>query len=84
MVLFDTFIYFLTSERSAEQISSAKLIISATSLSEYQALQAFVNKVSEACSKVEDDSSGQTLNLVSFLKDILERTWEKIQDTLSG
>ncbi|KNZ79633.1 RAD50-interacting protein 1 [Termitomyces sp. J132] len=70
------------SERSAEQIRSAKLTISTTSLSEYQTLQAFVKQVTEACSKLEDDSGDQTMNLVSFVKDILERAWAKIQDTL--
>ncbi|KAG6919592.1 hypothetical protein DXG01_004256 [Tephrocybe rancida] len=72
------------SENSAKQIRSLKLSISASSLSEYQALQAFVAKVSEACSKVEDGSSDQALNLVLFLETIRDKTWTNIQDTLSG
>lgn len=66
-----------------EQIRSPKLTISAASLTEYQALQALVMRVSETCSKVEGDSNDQTLNLVSFVKDTLERTWSNIQDILS-
>ncbi|KAG6866033.1 hypothetical protein C0991_009442 [Blastosporella zonata] len=72
------------SERSAAQIRSSKLSISASSLSEYQALQAFVMKVLEACSKVEDGSIDQALNLVLFLENIREMTWTNIQGTLSG
>ncbi|KAG6891065.1 hypothetical protein C0995_014154 [Termitomyces sp. Mi166 len=73
-----------SSERSVEQICGRKLTISAVSLSEYQGLQAFSKKVSQACSVIEGDSNDQTLNLVSFVKNILERTWANIQDTLSG
>jgi len=67
-----------------EQICSSKLSISASSLCEYQALQSFVAKVSEACSKVENRSSGQTLHLVEFLERIRDKTWADIQGTLSS
>ncbi|KAF8058265.1 TIP-1 family-domain-containing protein [Lyophyllum atratum] len=70
-------------ESSAEQIRGSKLSISASSLSEYQALQSFVAKVSDACSEVENGSSEQTLHLVRFLEKIRDKTWADIQGTLS-
>ncbi|GLB36487.1 putative RINT-1 / TIP-1 family protein [Lyophyllum shimeji] len=71
------------SELSAERIRGSKSI-SASSLAEYQTLQAFVAKVSEACSKVENGSSDQTLHLVQFLESIRDKTWADIRGTLSS
>ncbi|RDB28861.1 RAD50-interacting protein 1 [Hypsizygus marmoreus] len=72
------------SEGSTKQIHDSRVSISASSLSEYQALQLFVAKVSEACSKVEDGSGQQTLHLVQFLERIRDKTWGQIQGTLSS
>ncbi|KAG6814039.1 hypothetical protein H0H92_003889 [Tricholoma furcatifolium] len=72
------------SENSAERIRKSKLSISTSSLSEYQALQAFVEKVREACSKVEEGFNNQTLNLVRFLENIREKAWSDIQGALSS
>lgn len=49
------------------------------SIPKYEQLQAFVDKVTKACVQVEDASGQQTLRLVSFLENILDRTWNDIK-----
>lgn len=53
-------------------------------MTEYQSLQEFVAKVSDACAGVEDGIGKQTLNLVLFLEKIRDKCWADIKGSLSA
>ncbi|KAJ7693622.1 TIP-1 family-domain-containing protein [Mycena rosella] len=74
------------SEAACEQIRSSPTAAPFTyaSVTEYQALQEYVTKVSDACASVEDGAGKQTLNLVSFLEKIRDKCWADIKGSLSA
>ncbi|KAJ7293754.1 TIP-1 family-domain-containing protein [Mycena rebaudengoi] len=74
------------SEAACDQIRSspAMATISHASVTEYQTLQEFVDKVSNSCSSIEDGAGKQTLNLVSFLEKIRDKCWADIKGSLSA
>ncbi|KAJ7456570.1 TIP-1 family-domain-containing protein [Mycena latifolia] len=74
------------SETACEQIrsSSTTAPLSSASVTEYQSLQDFVTKVSDACENVGDGAGKQTLNLVSFLEKIRDKCWADIKGSLSA
>ncbi|KAJ7225939.1 RINT-1 family protein [Mycena pura] len=74
------------SEAACEQIRSfpSTAPVSYASVTQYQALQAFVTKVSDACVNIEDGTEKQTLNLVSFLEKIRDKCWADIKGSLSA
>ncbi|KAJ3796672.1 TIP-1 family-domain-containing protein [Lentinula aff. detonsa] len=61
----------------------ASASISISSVSQYQALQAFISSVTDACSSVEDGAGKQNLSLVSFLERTHDKTWVNIKKNLS-
>ncbi|KAJ6626859.1 TIP-1 family-domain-containing protein [Mycena sp. CBHHK59/15] len=73
------------SEAAWDQIRSSPSTapISHASVTEYQALQEFVSKVSASCKNVEDGAGKQTLNLVLFLEKIRDKCWADIKGSLS-
>ncbi|KAJ7462806.1 TIP-1 family-domain-containing protein [Mycena galericulata] len=72
------------SEAACAQIRATPIAaLSYASVTEYQSLQEFVTKVSNACSSVEDGAGKQTLNLVSFLDKIRDKCWADIKESLS-
>ncbi|KAJ6519399.1 TIP-1 family-domain-containing protein [Mycena sanguinolenta] len=74
------------SEAACHQIRSSPNTapFSSASVTEYQSLQEFVSKVSDACADVEDGTGKQTLNLVLFLEKIRDKCWADIKATLSA
>ncbi|KAF7340034.1 hypothetical protein MVEN_01921300 [Mycena venus] len=74
------------SEAACAQIrsSSSTTPLSTASVTEYQSLQEFVTKVSDACAGMEDGTGKQTLNLVSFLEKIRDKCWADIKGSLSA
>ncbi|KAF7367286.1 hypothetical protein MSAN_00790600 [Mycena sanguinolenta] len=74
------------SEAACHQIRSSPgtAPFSSASVTEYQSLQEFVSKVSDACADVEDGTGKQTLNLVLFLEKIRDKCWADIKATLSS
>ncbi|KAJ7124750.1 TIP-1 family-domain-containing protein [Mycena crocata] len=74
------------SEAACNQIRSspAAAPFSQASVNEYQCLQEFVEKVSDACAGVEDGSGKQTLNLILFLEKIRDKCWADIKGSLSA
>ncbi|KAJ6574637.1 TIP-1 family-domain-containing protein [Mycena capillaripes] len=74
------------SEAASEQIRSSPMTapLSSSSVTEYQSLQEFVAKVSDACAGVEDGAGKQTLNLVLFLEKIRDKCWADIKGSLSA
>ncbi|KAJ7630533.1 TIP-1 family-domain-containing protein [Roridomyces roridus] len=70
------------SEAACTSFTAAPL--STASVTEYQSLQEFVVKVSNACAGVEDGAGAQTLNLITFLEAIRDKCWEDIKGTLSS
>ncbi|KAF8225806.1 hypothetical protein L208DRAFT_1425343 [Tricholoma matsutake] len=72
------------SELSLLQIRATTSSVSLASLSDYQALQDFVSKVSEACSTVEDGSGQQSLHVVMFLEKLHDKTWADIKSAFSS
>jgi len=76
-------LWYRNSELAAQQVrmSNSSTIIS--SVTEYKLLQEFVTKVSYSCSQVEGGVAQQTLQLVTFLERILDKTWADIKGTLS-
>ncbi|KAJ7923065.1 TIP-1 family-domain-containing protein [Mycena leptocephala] len=74
------------SEAACAQIrsSSTTAPLSTASVTEYQSLQEFVAKVSDACAGVEDGTGKQTLNLVLFLEKIRDKCWADIKGSLSA
>ncbi|KAF9458336.1 TIP-1 family-domain-containing protein [Collybia nuda] len=71
------------SEASVQQIRTVESSITSTSLGQYQLLQGFVSRVSDACAGLENDLEEQTLHLVSFLNKVRDKTWIDIKNTLS-
>jgi len=78
-------LWYRNSESAAQQVrmSNSSTIISSASVTEYKLLQEFVAKVSYSCSQVEGGVAQQTLQLVTFLERILDKTWADIKGTLS-
>ncbi|KAJ7169459.1 TIP-1 family-domain-containing protein [Mycena filopes] len=74
------------SEAACAQVrtSPTSAALSHSSVTEYQSLQEFVTKVSDACVGVEDGMGKQTLNLVLFLEKIRDRCWADIKGSLSA
>ncbi|KAJ7356913.1 TIP-1 family-domain-containing protein [Mycena albidolilacea] len=74
------------SEAACHQIRSSPSAapFSSASVTEYQSLQEFVSKVSDACAGVEDGTGKQTLNLVLFLEKIRDKCWSDIKGSLSS
>ncbi|KAJ7139717.1 TIP-1 family-domain-containing protein [Mycena epipterygia] len=74
------------SEAACDQIRSSPTTapFSYANVTEYQSLQEFVTKVSDACASVEDGAGKQTLNLVSFLEKIRDKCWADIKGSLSA
>ncbi|KAJ6604224.1 TIP-1 family-domain-containing protein [Mycena vulgaris] len=74
------------SEAACEQIRSSPTTapLSYASVTQYQSLQEFVTKVSDACTSIEDGAGKQTLNLVSFLEKIRDKCWADIKGSLSA
>ncbi|KAJ7770915.1 TIP-1 family-domain-containing protein [Mycena maculata] len=74
------------SEAACAQIRDPPIAapLSYTSVTEYQSLQEFVTKVSNACASVEDGAGKQTLNLISFLDNIRDKCWADIKGSLSA
>ncbi|KAJ7275473.1 TIP-1 family-domain-containing protein [Mycena haematopus] len=74
------------SEAACDQIRSSPTTapLSSASVTEYQSLQEFVRKVSDACGDVEDGAGKQTLNLVLFLEKIRDKCWADIKAALSS
>ncbi|KAF8213543.1 TIP-1 family-domain-containing protein [Mycena galopus ATCC 62051] len=74
------------SEAAGDQIrlSPTTAPFSSASVTEYQSLQEFVSKVSDACADVEDGTGKQTLNLVLFLEKIRDKCWADIKASLSS
>lgn len=64
-----------------QQISASALIREA-SVGDYVALRSLVNSVEKPCQKAKDITK-QDVKLVSFLKELLERTWSSMKDALS-
>ncbi|KAE9401979.1 hypothetical protein BT96DRAFT_918567 [Gymnopus androsaceus JB14] len=73
------------SESSIQEIESLPVSssISTSSVTQFQALQAFVSSVANACSSVEDGAGKQKLHLVGFLERVRDRTWVDIKKRLS-
>ncbi|KAJ6501627.1 TIP-1 family-domain-containing protein [Mycena vitilis] len=73
------------SEAACHQIRSTNTTapLSSASVTEYQSLQEFVAKVSDACADVEDGIGKRTLNLVMFLEKIRDKCWADIKGSLS-
>ncbi|KAJ7785875.1 TIP-1 family-domain-containing protein [Mycena metata] len=74
------------SEAAGAQVRSSptNTPLSHASVTEYQSLQEFVTKVSDACAGVEDGMGKQTLNLVLFLEKIRDQCWADIKGSLSA
>ncbi|KAF7306558.1 hypothetical protein MIND_00447100 [Mycena indigotica] len=74
------------SESACQQVRdiSATDTLSQSSVTEYQALQQFVLKVSTAVSGVEDVVGNQTLHLLTFLEKIRDKCWADIKGVLSS
>nr|GAT43660.1 predicted protein [Mycena chlorophos] len=74
------------SEAACNQVraSLATAPLSQSSVTEYQALQQFVDNVAAAVSDVEDGTGKQTLNLVTFLEKIRDKCWADIKGALSS
>ncbi|KDR85307.1 hypothetical protein GALMADRAFT_204803 [Galerina marginata CBS 339.88] len=56
--------------------------ISSDSLRGYQSLQEYVTMVVGSCSSLEDESTQQHLNLVTFLENIRDKAWAGIKTVL--
>ncbi len=58
------------------------MLISEASLTEYEDLRRLATTVEGACSQA-DDGTGQGIFLSGFLKNILDKTWLLLKETLS-
>ncbi|KAG9314616.1 RINT-1 family protein [Chiua virens] len=71
------------SEGASSQMRHFNSPITAAATSEYQALLALVNGVKHSCSPVEDiGNSHGSLNLISFMERIRDKTWADMKATL--
>ncbi|THH05559.1 hypothetical protein EW145_g4700 [Phellinidium pouzarii] len=73
------------SEKAVNKIrdTPTSFVINEASVSDYVLLQELVDSVGHACRKAEIDT-GKDLKLLSFLKELLERTWSGVKDSLSS
>lgn len=78
--------FLMRSESAVSQIrtSDSSAALSLASVKEYHALQEFVSNVTKSCSQVEDGAGQQTLQLVTFLERIRDKTWADIKGALSA
>ncbi|KZS93221.1 hypothetical protein SISNIDRAFT_454361 [Sistotremastrum niveocremeum HHB9708] len=58
--------------------------ISADSVAQYRNLQSFVASFTTLSEKVEDVGSGRSLHLVTFLENLVDRTWDSMKSILSS
>lgn len=72
------------SESAIQQIHASASSITEASVTEYQSLQDFVTTVTKSCSKVDDVAGKQTLQLVTFLDKIRDKTWTDMKGVLSA
>ncbi|KXN81133.1 RAD50-interacting protein 1 [Leucoagaricus sp. SymC.cos] len=70
------------SESAVAQAKSAN-IVSVSSVTVYQDLRKFVEKITNACVHVEDGSGQQKLHIVDFLERVRDCTWADIKNALS-
>ncbi|KAF8446227.1 TIP-1 family-domain-containing protein [Boletus edulis BED1] len=71
------------SEDAVSQMRRSSSPITTEATSKYQALLAFVNEVRHSCGLLEDiGNSHGSLNLISFLERICEKTWADMKATL--
>ncbi|KAK7041921.1 hypothetical protein VNI00_008903 [Paramarasmius palmivorus] len=63
--------------------ASAAAVISISAVAQFQALQSFVSKVSEATSEAEATAGTQSLHLSSFLNNLREKTWADMKSALA-
>lgn len=70
------------SEAAVGQVEAATTVTMST-LTTFQDLQKFVEKVTTTCADVEDGSGQQKLRIVEFLEKVSGRTWVEIKSTLS-
>ncbi|KAH8120467.1 TIP-1 family-domain-containing protein [Phellopilus nigrolimitatus] len=70
------------SVKNLQQASPSSPITEA-SVADYVLLQELVTSIQRACTQVQSDT-GQDLKLLSFLKDLLDKTWIRIKDVLSS
>ncbi|KAL0071704.1 hypothetical protein AAF712_000626 [Marasmius tenuissimus] len=68
--------------RDVREAAAASASLSKNSVAQYQALHAFVSRVSATCSSSEE--ANQTLHLVSFISAVYERTWSDIKEALAS
>ncbi|KAF8559367.1 RINT-1 family protein [Imleria badia] len=71
------------SESALSQMRHSSSPITTAATSKYQALLAFVNDVRHSCGIVEDTGNSHgSLNLISFLERICDKTWADMKATL--
>lgn len=71
------------SELAVSQMRNISSSITTGATSKYQALLAFVNDVKRSCGPVEDiGNSHGSLNLITFLERICDKTWADMKATL--
>ncbi|KAN0100870.1 RINT-1 / TIP-1 family domain containing protein [Tylopilus felleus] len=71
------------SESALSQIRHSSSPITTAATSKYQSLLAFVNDVRHSCGGVEDvGNSNGSLNLISFLERVCDKTWADMKATL--
>ncbi|KZT74918.1 hypothetical protein DAEQUDRAFT_659434 [Daedalea quercina L-15889] len=68
------------SERAVRQVDSA---ITLSSISDYDALEHFVNSVRQSCTAAEEVAVQQQLHILSFLESVRHRTWSDMKRALS-
>jgi hypothetical protein len=78
--------FHVNSESVAHQIrqTHSPITISSPSVAEYKFLQEFVAKVSCSCSDIKDGVDQQSLQIVTFLERIRDKTWADIKGALSA
>lgn len=70
------------SEAAVGQVEAATTVTVPT-LTTFQDLQKFVEKVAATCADVEDGNGQQKLRIVEFLEKVSDRTWTEIKGALS-